>query len=33
MSPQQVVGVLVWSTKVVDGQLADYTYDGRARRG
>ena len=23
----------MWSTKVVDGQLVDYTYDGRARRG
>ena len=27
------LGVLVLSTKLVDGQLVDYTYDGRARRG
>jgi len=33
MLPKQVVGVLVWSTKVVDGQLVDYTQDGPARRG
>jgi len=26
MSPQQVFGVLVWSTKLVNGQLVDYTY-------
>jgi len=26
------LGVLVLSTKLVDGQLVDYTYDGRARR-
>jgi len=26
-------GVLVWSTKVVGGQLVDYTYDCRARNG
>ena len=28
-----VIGVLVWSTKLVGGQLVYYTYDGRARRG
>jgi len=32
MSPQQVVGIGVIN-KLVDGQLVDYIYDGRTRRG
>jgi len=32
ISPQQVWCICVIN-EVVDGQLVDYTYDGRARRG
>ena len=33
ISPQQVVDILLWSTKLVDSYILDYTYSGRARPG
>ena len=33
ISPQQVVDILLWSTKLVDSYILDYTYSCRARPG